>query len=104
LIVHLKEENRYHEDIFGITLRTDEVLVKLRELKKLKDDNDNNLTPKELASLRMGFILTREAGLKQRTASESQEIPLGNVDYSKKGRDRKLSTPLPYRSRPLQSY
>ncbi|XP_022086343.1 nitric oxide synthase, brain-like isoform X1 [Acanthaster planci] len=103
LVERLKEENRYHEDIFGITLTTEEVTEKLRELKK-RTENNNKMSVKELAALRLAYILTRKAGLGLRTASDDVVIQACSPYFLKKGRDRIISAPLPYRSRPLQSY
>ncbi|XP_038059135.1 nitric oxide synthase-like protein isoform X2 [Patiria miniata] len=103
LIERLKDENRYHEDIFGITLRTAEATEKLRELKQRTEKNDKTAA-EELASLRMGYFLRRETVIRHRTVSENPETSVNGSNLNNNGRERKLSDPPPYRSRPLHTY
>jgi hypothetical protein len=48
--VYFKATGRYHEDIFGVTLRTDDVTEKLRKLETRSEDNKS--VADEIANLR----------------------------------------------------
>ncbi|XP_033627460.1 nitric oxide synthase, brain-like [Asterias rubens] len=94
----MKATGRYHEDIFGVTLRTDDITEKLRKLETRSEDNKS--VADEIANLRSGNFINRHKDTYIRrtlSATHSTSVTdLTDIDYGRDGgRQWKVSAPSP---------